>query len=92
MAAIIVLAGLFCGLFEEIHPFGIPASTAMDDYFIVHAPEDRSSHNVVTSMVFDYRGFDTIGEASVLFTALSSIAALFRNKDARGEGDGGRRG
>jgi multisubunit Na+/H+ antiporter MnhB subunit len=30
-------------------------------------------------MVFDYRGFDTLGEAGVLFTALSSIGALFRD-------------
>jgi len=28
--------------------------------------------------VFDYRGFDTIGEAAVLFTALCSISVLFR--------------
>lgn len=77
--AVAVLAGLLCGMFEEIHPFGIPGETAMDDYFLTHAPLDRSAQNVVTSMVFDFRGFDTLGEAAVLFTALSSIGALFRD-------------
>jgi len=33
----------------------------------------------VTAMVFDYRAFDTLGEAAVVFTALCSIAALFRD-------------
>jgi multisubunit Na+/H+ antiporter MnhB subunit len=79
VAAILVLGGLLCGTFEAIHPFGVPADTAMDDYFLGHALADRSAQNVVTSMVFDFRGFDTLGEAAVLFTALSSIGALFRD-------------
>lgn len=81
--AVIVLAGMLCGAFEAIHPFGKPDNTAMDDYFLAHAPLDRSAQNVVTSLVFDFRGFDTLGEAAVLFTALCSIGALFR--------DGGKR-
>ena len=84
IASTIVLAGLLAGMFEAIHPFGIPGTAAMDDYFLVHAPLDRSALNVVTSLVFDFRGFDTLGEAAVLFTALCSIGALFR--------DGGKRG
>ena len=79
IAAVIVLGGLLCGMFEAIHPFGLPENTKMDDYFLAHAPLDRSAPNVVTSMVFDFRGFDTLGEAAVLFTALSSIGALFRD-------------
>jgi multisubunit Na+/H+ antiporter MnhB subunit len=82
-AAVIVLGGLLCGMFEGIHTFGLPLNTAMDEYFLTHALADRSTPNVVTSMVFDFRGFDTIGEAAVLFTALTSIGALFR--------DGGKR-
>ena len=82
-AAVIVLGGLLCGMFEAIHPFGMPDNTAMDDYILVHALEDRSAENTVTAMVFDYRGYDTIGESAVLFTALTAIGALFR--------DGGKR-
>ena len=79
VGAVIVLGGLLCGMFEAMRPFGIPGATAMDDYILIHALADRSALNVVTSMVFDYRGFDTLGEAAVVFTALSSIAALFRD-------------
>jgi hypothetical protein len=63
IVAIVVLGGLLCGTFEAIHPFGVPADTAMDDYFLDHALADRSAQNVVTSLVFDFRGFDTVGEA-----------------------------
>jgi multisubunit Na+/H+ antiporter MnhB subunit len=31
----------------------------------------------VTSVVFDYRGYDTLGEATVLFTAIAGIMLLF---------------
>ena len=79
VTAVIVLGGLLCGMFEAVHPFGAPVNTAMDDYILAHAPADRSAQNVVTSMVFDFRGFDTLGEAAVLFTALTSIGALFRD-------------
>ncbi|MDR2522606.1 MAG: hypothetical protein LBC93_02740 [Synergistaceae bacterium] len=79
IAAVIVLGGLLCGMFEAIHPFGVPVSVDMDEYILTRAPVDRSAPNVVTSMVFDYRGFDTLGEAAVLFTALTSIASLFRD-------------
>jgi multisubunit Na+/H+ antiporter MnhB subunit len=77
--AVIVLAGLLCGMFEAVHPFGLPYNTLMDEYFLAHALSDRSAQNVVTSLVFDFRGFDTLGEAAVLFTALCSIGALFRD-------------
>lgn len=83
IVAVIVLAGLLAGMFEAMHAFGKPDNTAMDDYFLKQAPEERSAQNVVTSIVFDYRGFDTLGEAAVLFTALCGIGALFR--------DGGKR-
>jgi multisubunit Na+/H+ antiporter MnhB subunit len=79
IVAAVVLGGLLCGMFEAIHPFGAPDKTEMDEYFLVHALSDRSAENVVTSMVFDFRGFDTLGEAAVLFTALSSVSALFRD-------------
>ena len=83
VAAAVVLAGLLCGMFETIHPFGVPQNTAMDDYILIHSLSDRSARNVVTSTVFDWRGLDALVGAAVLFAALSSIGALFR--------DGGKR-
>jgi len=62
----------------NMRPFGNPVISEMDDYFIENAQKETGANNVVTSIVFDYRGFDTLGEATVLFTAVVGIVALFR--------------
>jgi len=60
-----------------IHPFGYPPS-AMDDYIIENAQEQTGNNNVVAAVVFDYRGFDTLGEATILFTAVTGVLLLLR--------------
>jgi multisubunit Na+/H+ antiporter MnhB subunit len=59
-------------------PFGSPAVTDMDDYFIRHGQEQTGANNIVTSIVFDFRGFDTLGEATVLFAAVLGVGMIFR--------------
>lgn len=58
--------------------FGEPAVSEVDDYYIQNAQAETGANNVVTTIVFDYRGFDTLGEGTVLFTAVMGITALFR--------------
>lgn len=61
-----------------IHPFGFPSESDMDDYIIENTQEETGANNGVTSVVFDYRGFDTLGEATVLFTAVAGVILIFR--------------
>lgn len=61
-----------------MHPFGIPDESDMDDYIIDNTQEETGANNGVTSVVFDYRGFDTLGEATVLFTAVAGVIMIFR--------------
>jgi multicomponent Na+:H+ antiporter subunit B len=42
------------------------------------AEPQRHIANAVTAVVFDYRGFDTMGEELVLFAAASAVALLLR--------------
>jgi len=72
----IVIAFLVAAAFL-IHPFGYPPS-AMDDYMIQNAQSETGTNNVVASVVFDYRGYDTLGEATILFTAVTGVVMLFR--------------
>ncbi len=58
--------------------FGEPRYTDMDDYFIHNGQNQTAANNIVTSIVFDYRGFDTLGEASVLFTAVLGVGVALR--------------
>jgi multisubunit Na+/H+ antiporter MnhB subunit len=39
------------------------------DYYLSNALSDAATPNVVTVVLADYRGFDTFGEALVVFTA-----------------------
>lgn len=61
-----------------MHPFGVLDESEMDDYIIENTQEETGANNGVTSVVFDYRGFDTLGEATVLFTAVAGVIMLFR--------------
>jgi multisubunit Na+/H+ antiporter MnhB subunit len=60
------------------HPFGSPDTSAMDQYIIDNTQQEAGANNGVTAVVFDYRGFDTLGEATVLFTAVAGVILIFR--------------
>jgi hypothetical protein len=53
--------------------------TYMDEYFIDHSQDKgTSTNNAVTAIVFDWRGFDTLGEATVLFSAVCGVLLALR--------------
>jgi multisubunit Na+/H+ antiporter MnhB subunit len=58
--------------------FGDPMKTEMDDYIIMHTQNETGTNSGVTTIVFDYRGFDTLGEATILFSAVSGVIMIFR--------------
>jgi multicomponent Na+:H+ antiporter subunit B len=53
-------------------------------------PQQRHAANVVSAVVFDYRGVDTLGEELILFCAVMGLAFLLREnreEDTRGVRD-----
>ncbi len=74
---VIMAVFLFIGSLM-MHPFGEPEKTNMDDKIIKNAQVETGTNNGVTSVVFDYRGFDTLGEATILFTAVAGVMMIFR--------------
>ena len=48
----------------------------ISNYYINYGVEDTGSINLVTAILFDYRAFDTLGEATVIFIAASIISLL----------------
>lgn len=52
-----------------------PASRHVSPYYIEHAVSDTAVPNVVTAVLADYRGYDTMFETAVIFSA--GIACLF---------------
>ncbi len=60
--------------------FGEPGEHPMDRYFIENSQIESGANNVVTAVLFDYRGFDTLGEAAVLFTAALGATLVLRKR------------
>ena len=66
----------------EMPPFGSPdnpTNNQVGGRYLENAVEETGSLNVVASVIMDYRAFDTLGEATVLFVA---IAAALSNLKA----------
>ena len=82
---LLVLAGMLLVLAAGFH-YGTPLVSDMDDYFIRFGQEQIAANNIVGSIVFDYRGFDTLGESTVLFCAVIGVSLMFR-KFLGGEDD-----
>ncbi|MBR6022087.1 MAG: hypothetical protein IK066_06680 [Kiritimatiellae bacterium] len=78
-AALVLLAAILWQPVRDLR-FGRPAATAMDDHFLANAQRECAANNVVTSIVFDYRGFDTLGEATVLFAAVLGVGIVLRRR------------
>lgn len=59
------------------------------DYIAAHVMDQRHSTEAVTTVTFDYRGFDTIGEEFILFTAAVGASILLRRLRERKQAERG---
>lgn len=76
---LIVATGIAISL-KEI-PFG-ETESKLREYCIEHGIQETGATNIVTSVVVNYRGFDTLGEVTVLFLAAIGLSAvLYRDKE-----------
>ncbi len=78
LAAFAVVAGCLLLAGAQMRPFGAPRSDLMDRYFNAWSQKEVAANNVVTAIVFDYRGYDTLGEATVLFVAVVGVTLILR--------------
>jgi multicomponent Na+:H+ antiporter subunit B len=62
----------------DLPPFGHYAGP-YGDLIAKRSVPQRHIANAVTAVVFDYRGFDTMGEELLLFSAASGVALLLRS-------------
>jgi len=81
IASLLILSA-FLGVVAMTLTFGAPKMTDMDDYFLRYGQEQTGTNNQCTSVTFDFRGFDTLGESTVLFCAVIGVALIFRKMQA----------
>jgi multicomponent Na+:H+ antiporter subunit B len=57
-----------------------PASLHVSPRYIEKTIEETATPNAVTSVLADYRGYDTLGETTVIFTAGISCILILRRR------------
>ncbi len=75
--ALTVWAGI--SVFRSLPPFGDPLMVVSSRY-LENASADTGAANVVAAVILDYRAYDTLGEATVLFTAVVGVLTVMRRK------------
>lgn len=59
-----------------------PASTHVSPTYIEDSVKDTHTPNIVTAVLADYRGYDTLGETMVIFAAgLACVLILMKRKE-----------
>ncbi len=62
---------------KELPQFGQPIMRVAKDY-IEQGLKKTGAANIVAAIILDFRGYDTLGEATILFTAVIGVLAVMR--------------
>ena len=82
---IITLLAIFylsIAVFQALPAFGEPLLSTSSHY-LNNGLQETGSANLVTSVILDYRAYDTLGEVTVLFTAILGSLTILRIKAAK---------
>ena len=85
---------IFFGLFlmfaffavQELPKFGEPLMKVSKEYLRTGA-EKTGATNIVTAILLDFRAYDTLGEATVLFTSIIGAFVILRRKGRKGKAE-----
>lgn len=71
---------------RDLPEFGYPIMKIASSYFEC-AVEKTGATNLVASVILDFRAYDTLGEATILFTAVMGVLAIVRGVGRKKEGE-----
>jgi multicomponent Na+:H+ antiporter subunit B len=75
--------------FTNLNEFGKPVfdatAASASKVYIENGSAETGATNIVSSVILDYRAYDTLGEATVLFTAIIGALAILRGRAKRKE-------
>ncbi len=63
--------------FQHLPRFGYPV-LRMAETYIDHGLSLTGATNLVAAVILDFRGYDTLGEATVLFTSVAGVVTVLR--------------
>ena len=78
-------------VFDTVPEFGEPVfaqtSGAASQTYLRDGLEETGAANIVSSVILDFRAYDTLGEATVLFTSIIGATVILRKKSRKSLGD-----
>ncbi len=84
LVLVLLVGYLLATIVTEMPDFGDPEAPAYKNTiprYLERGVEDTGATNIVTGIILDYRAYDTLGEATVLFTAALAILSLLREEE-----------
>lgn len=81
---IIILAGIGWILWQELSVYqSRDELNEVATYYAEKGPVETGAANIVTSVVVTYRGFDTLGEVTILFLTATIIGFMLKGKQRK---------
>ncbi len=83
IVVVVAIAGMLVYGTMDMPDFGDPEAPAhqhVADRYIAEAHHETASENFVTAVLANYRGYDTLGETTVIFTAGLGVLLLLRRR------------
>jgi multisubunit Na+/H+ antiporter MnhB subunit len=80
LVSLVIVAAFMMLAVSELPGFGSFQEKEIATYYLENSLEDTGSANAVNSIVWDYRGYDTLGEETVLFCAALGVFTIIRRK------------
>jgi len=81
---IVMFLLVFLGIFLYFNLSYLPAekmiSNNVSQHYINSGVKETGSFNLVTAILFDYRAFDSLGESTIIFAAVSGIVLILSRK------------
>lgn len=80
--ALVLIGGLLLLVVQEMPPYGAadnPVHNEVAQRYVERSVEETGAINAVTAIITDYRAFDTLGEVTVLLTAIAAMVAVLRS-------------
>lgn len=79
---LIIMAGIVAIMYPLFAHYAAPAAlNSLSSYYVTHGPSETGAANMVTSIVLTYRGFDTLGEVTILFLAAAIVGFMLKTGD-----------
>ncbi len=72
---VFLIIGYIC--IKDLPQFGEPIMKVAQN-FLSNGLRQTGATNLVTAVILDYRAYDTLGEATILFTAVMAVLAVMR--------------